>query len=190
MVAGESEGAVSEADSLRPRGRLRSASGSCRGTAPPGARHKALSRESPARQAGRPRPAPPARYAPARCTDANDSDSQSMDFAEPSRAVPVLDGRGRLERATCCGAGAGCGAGKSARRFLAASPVSVIRVGPKRPPAHQCAWHLSPKCIRTRRVVERSERMSRDDFPDRGSRPRTASAGAARARQGEVVRNQ
>jgi len=36
--------------------------------------------------------------------------------------VAVLDGRGRLERATRCAAG------KSARRFLAASSVSVIRV--------------------------------------------------------------
>jgi hypothetical protein len=35
--------------------------------------------------------------------------------------VPVLDGRGRLERATRREAG------KSARRFLAASLVSVIR---------------------------------------------------------------
>jgi hypothetical protein len=82
--------------------------------------------------------------------------------------VPVLDGRGRLERATRCGVSAGCGAGKSARRFLAASSVRVIRVDPKRPPAHQCAWHLSPKCIRTRRGTERSERMSRDDFPPFG----------------------
>jgi len=44
--------------------------------------------------------------------------------------VPVLDGRGRLERATRGGVGAGCGAGKQARRFLAASSVSVIRVDP------------------------------------------------------------
>jgi len=35
---------------------------------------------------------------------------------------------------------------------------------------------------------ERSEGMSRDDFPDRGSRTRTASAGAARARQREALR--
>jgi len=46
-----------------------------------------------------------------------------------SRAVPVLDGRGRLERATRREAG------KSARRFRAASPVSVIRVGLKSPEA-------------------------------------------------------
>jgi hypothetical protein len=43
-------------------------------------------------------------------------------WALPSRVVAVLDGRGRLERATRCAAG------KSARRFLAASSVSVIRV--------------------------------------------------------------
>ena len=77
----------------------------------------------------------------------------SKDDALPSRAVPVLGGRARLERATCCGASLRhvsakpIGAGKPARRFLAASSVSVIRVDPTRPPAHQCAWHLSPKCI-------------------------------------------
>ena len=63
----------------------------------------------------------------------------SVRWALPSRAVPVLDGRGRLERATRCGVGAGSGAGKSARRFPAASSDPVIRVDPKRPPAHQCA---------------------------------------------------
>jgi hypothetical protein len=57
----------------------------------------------------------------------------SNDFPLPSRAVPALDGRGRLERATRCEAG------KSARRFLAASSVSVIRVDPTPPPAHLCA---------------------------------------------------
>ena len=63
----------------------------------------------------------------------------------PSRGVPVLAGRGRLERATCRGVSLrhdgteATGAGKPARRFLAASPVSVIRVDPTRPPAHQCA---------------------------------------------------
>ncbi len=48
-----------------------------------------------------------------------------------------------------------------------------------RPPAHLCAWHVSPTRIPTRHGSERSEGMSRDGFPDRGSRPRTASAAAA-----------
>ena len=58
---------------------------------------------------------------------------------------PVLGGRARLERATCCGASLRhvapkpIGAGKPARRFLAASSVSVIRVDPTPPPAHLCA---------------------------------------------------
>ena len=78
----------------------------------------------------------------------------SQDNALPSRAVPVLGGRARLERATCCGASLRhvapkpIGAGKPARRFLAASPVPVIRVDSTRPPAHQCACRLSPKRIR------------------------------------------
>jgi hypothetical protein len=107
----------------------------------------------------------------------------------PPRAVPVLGGRARLERATCCGVSRRRGpatlteAGKPARRFPAASSVSVIRVDPTRPQAHQCAWHLSPTRIPTRRDGERSESTSCDGFPDRGSRARTASAGAARARQ-------
>ena len=88
-----------------------------------------------------------------------------------------------------CHAEAHRAAGKPARRFLAASPVSVIRVDPTRPPAHLCAWHLSPTRIPTRRDDERSERTSRDGFPDRGSRARTASAGAARARQRRAVRD-
>jgi len=53
----------------------------------------------------------------------------SRSSALPSRAVPVLDDRGRLERATRREAG------KSARRFRAASSVSVIRVDLKSPPA-------------------------------------------------------
>jgi len=53
-------------------------------------------------------------------------DRRTTRSALPSRAVPVLDGRGRLERATRGEAG------KSARRFLAASSVSVIRVDAKR----------------------------------------------------------
>jgi hypothetical protein len=47
------------------------------------------------------------------------------------------------------------------------------------------AWHLSPNRIPTRRAIERSERMSRDGFPDRGSRPRTASTGAVREGSGK-----
>ena len=39
----------------------------------------------------------------------------------------------------------------------------------------------------TRRVIERSECMSRDDFPDCGSRPRTGSAGAVREGSEEPV---
>jgi hypothetical protein len=116
----------------------------------------------------------------------------STRWALPSRAVPVLDGRGRLERATRCEAG------KSARRFLAASSDPVIRVDLKSPQAIIPPEDLSPKRIRTRRGVERSERMSRDDFPPfdgaqgalsyveartAEAGPRTASAGAARARQ-------
>ena len=58
----------------------------------------------------------------------------------------------------------------------------MIRVDPTPPPAHLCAEHLPPTRIPTRRGSERSEGMSRDGFPDRGSRPRTASAGAARLR--------
>ena len=57
---------------------------------------------------------------------ATDSESKAhgggFRSSQPSRGAPVLDGGGRLERATRCGAG------KSARRFLAASSVSVIRV--------------------------------------------------------------
>ena len=74
-----------------------------------------------------------------------DLDHTSKDDALPSRAVPVLGGRARLERATCSGASLRhvapkpIGAGKPARRFLAASSVSVIRVDPTPPPAHQCA---------------------------------------------------
>ena len=51
---------------------------------------------------------------------------------------------------------------------------------PTPPPAHRCAWHVPPKRIPTRRGGERSEGTSRDGFPDRGSRPSTASAGATR----------
>ena len=72
---------------------------------------------------------------------------------------------------------------KTGAAIPAASSVSVIRVDPTRPPAHQCAWRLSPKRVPTRRDRERSERTSCDGFPARGSRARTASAGAARARQ-------
>ena len=101
------------------------------------------------------------------------------DTIEPARvsssiagawAVPVLGGRGRVEqgaaptspRTTWPRAGT---AGKPATRFLAASSVTVIRVDPTRPPAHQCAWHLSSTRIRTRRGIERSEGMSGDRFP-------------------------
>ena len=69
----------------------------------------------------------------------------SKDDPLPSRAVPVLGGRARLERATRCGVSrrrvpaTRTEAGKPARRFPAASPASVIRVDPTRPPAHQCA---------------------------------------------------
>ena len=80
------------------------------------------------------------------------------------------------------------GAGKPARRFLAASSGSVIRVDPTPPPAHQCAWHVSPTRIPTRHGSERREGMSRDGFPDRGSRPRTASAAAARFRAANSTR--
>ena len=107
--------------------------------------------------------------------------------ALPSRVVPVLDGRGRLERAPCCGVSEACGAGKSAGRFVAASPVSVIRVDLKSTPAIIPPDICRRSASLTRRVSERSESMSRDDFPDRGSRPRTASAGAARARQRGTV---
>jgi hypothetical protein len=41
----------------------------------------------------------------------------------------------------------------------------VIRVDPTRPPAHQCAWHLSSTRIPTRRGGERSEGLSGDGFP-------------------------
>ena len=64
----------------------------------------------------------------------------------PARGVTVLGGRGRLERATRGGGAASSsrsakrsGAGKPARRFLAASSASVIRVDPTPPPAHLCA---------------------------------------------------
>ena len=40
------------------------------------------------------------------------------------------------------------GAGKPARRFPAASSVSVIRVDPTRPPAHQCACVCRPSASR------------------------------------------
>ena len=92
--------------------------------------------------------------------------------------MPVLDGRGRLERAMRGEAG------KSARRFLAASSVPVIRAD-QITTGNNSASHRSPKRIPTRRVSERSESMSRADFPDRGSRTRTASAGAAREGSGK-----
>ena len=106
----------------------------------------------------------------------------------PSRAVPVLGGRARLERATRGGGSLRqvpakpIGAGKPTRRFLAASSGSVIRVDPTRPPAHRCAWHRSPKRIpySPRRRAQRGSKPRR--FPARGSRARTASAGVPAAR--------
>ena len=85
-------------------------------------------------------------------------------------------GRAGAGRPRTCGAGRGTDvprttwpragtAGKPATRFLAASSVTVIRVDPTRPPAHQCAWHLSSTRIRSRRGIERSESMSGDGFP-------------------------
>lgn len=70
-------------------------------------------------------------------------------------------------------------AGKRPERFLAASPVCVIRVDPKRPPAHRCAWRVSSKRIRTRRGTERSESTSGGRFPASRRGPRTDSAAAA-----------
>jgi len=95
-----------------------------------------------------------------------------------SRASPRLhragaERRRTLEHAACGGAVfsdvQGGGAGKRARRFLAASSCRVIRVDPTRPPAHQCAGHVSSNRIPTRRSPERSESTSRDRFPAVGS---------------------
>ena len=63
-------------------------------------------------------------------------------------------------------------AGKPARRFRAASSVSVIRVDPTRPPAHQCAWHLSPK----RLPYSPRRRAQREYEPRRFSGPRKPGA--------------
>jgi len=92
---------------------------------------KRLSRESPARQAGRPVPRHPLATLRLRPTEPTVSLNHFVGtrWALLSHAVPGLDGRGRLERATHCEAG------KSARRFLAASPVSVIRVDLRSSPA-------------------------------------------------------
>ena len=90
----------------------------------------------------------------------------------------MLGGRARLERATCReaslrhGSPKLIGAGKPARRFLAASSVSVIRVDPTRPPAHQCAWHLSPK----RLPYSPRRRAQREYEPRRFSGPRKPGA--------------
>jgi len=56
----------------------------------------------------------------------------------------------------------------------------VIRVDLKSPPAIIPLDICRSSAAFTRRGIERSEGMSRDDFPDGGSRPRTASTGAAR----------
>jgi hypothetical protein len=117
----------------------------------------------------------------AEATGVNGADGRDC-WALPSRAVPVLNGRVRLERATRCEAG-------KARRFLATSSVSVIRVALKSPQAIIPPDSCRPSASPTRRSSERSERTSRDAFPDRGSRTRTVSAGAARARQRGVPRN-
>ena len=108
----------------------------------------------------------------------------------PSRGVPVLAGRGPRSGARAAeprGVSVSGGAGKPARRFLAASSVSVVRVDPTSPPAHLCAWHLSPTRIPTRRGGERSEGTSRDGFPAPRSGPRPASAGAPRSRRRRVA---
>ena len=72
--------------------------------------------------------------------------------------MPVLDGRGRLERARC-------EAGKPARRFLAASSGPVIRVDLRRPQRISAPDVCRPSASLTRRGSERSESMSRDSFP-------------------------
>ena len=106
-------------------------------------------------------------------------------FGLPARGVPVLAGGGRLERATCRGVSLRHQAPKprSGKTGAAIPRGESGLCDPRRPtppPAHRCAWHVPPKRIPTRRGGERSEGTSRDGFPDRGSRPSTASAGATR----------
>jgi hypothetical protein len=74
--------------------------------------------------------------------------------------VPVHPRRGSAARPRPLEQGARRAAGKRTKRFSAASSVHVIRVDPTPPPAHQCACHVPPNRIRTRRDVERSERTS------------------------------
>jgi hypothetical protein len=72
------------------------------------------------------------------------------------------------------------GAGKRAERFLAASPVPVIRDVLTSKGASVRLADVASR-IPTRRDVERSESTSGDRFPARGSRPRPGKAGTASA---------
>ena len=87
--------------------------------------------------------------------------NSQLPTSKRGRASPqgVMKPRSRRGRQGCAGAGrprpleqgAHRAAGKRATRFLAASSVTVIRVDPTLPPAHRCAWRVSPTRIRTRR---------------------------------------
>ena len=72
------------------------------------------------------------------------------------------------------------GAGKRSERFLAASLFRVIR-DVLNSNGGDCACQMSLKRIRTRCGRERSESMSGERFPARGSRPRPDKAGDASA---------
>src|SRR5687767_13293507 len=80
----------------------------------------------------------------------------------------------------------GCEAGKRAQRFLAATSHRVIRVVLKSPPAHQCAWHMSPTGIRSRRDSD-SDRAA-TAFPGRAVGIGRAES-ALRRTGGEFVAN-